>query len=264
MDALLDALQEGRLIELPDNEKLNSLKFLSHILEAVPSVPTNTDIAGLVLKREENTNTALGKGIAVPHARVPFEGDLLCAVGWSPTGINYNAPDNQLVHIVIMYLVPTNQRNTYLKEISNIAKALVELHNEKALTSFEDLNAIRNYLLDIVSTAKDIVGPEARARMIRLETRELETISKVPHESNIVVEFFNYVSDHAGNQIILTQNPELLDLLEKNKDELYSLDKKEWIKIDNWRITKRAIYNYQANRLMVECVAVKILTNNKT
>ena len=39
MDTLLDALQEGRLIELPDNDKDDALRVLAHILEAIPSVP---------------------------------------------------------------------------------------------------------------------------------------------------------------------------------------------------------------------------------
>ena len=49
MDSLLDALQEGRLIELPDNDKEDSLRYLAHILEAIPSLPPGTDVAGAVL-----------------------------------------------------------------------------------------------------------------------------------------------------------------------------------------------------------------------
>ncbi len=51
METLLDALQEGRLIELPDNDKDHALQFLAHILEAIPSVPSGTDIVGLVMER---------------------------------------------------------------------------------------------------------------------------------------------------------------------------------------------------------------------
>ena len=51
MDTLLDALQEGRLIELPDNNKDDALQFLAHILEAIPSIPTGTDVVGLVMAK---------------------------------------------------------------------------------------------------------------------------------------------------------------------------------------------------------------------
>ena len=81
MDSLLDALQEGRLIELPDNDKHDSLQFLAHIIEAIPSVPNDTDVAGLVLTRETNVVTALGRGFACPHARVSYDEDLVVSIG---------------------------------------------------------------------------------------------------------------------------------------------------------------------------------------
>ncbi len=171
MDSLLDALQEGRLIELPDNDKFDSLQFLAHIIEAIPSVPSGTDVEGSVLAREKNTITALGKSFACPHARVPYDEDLICAIGWSPKGIDYGAPDGIPVHIVIMYLVPDNQRNHYLKEISVLAKSLQNSNNLEAIRTVTDLNAVRNYLLDLVNNSKSIIGSETRARMIQLETR---------------------------------------------------------------------------------------------
>ncbi len=263
MHTLLDALQEGRLIELPDNDKNHALQFLSHILEAIPSVPNNTDVAGLVLKREESFNTALGKGFAVPHARVPFEGDLLCAVGWSPNGIDYGAPDNNPVHIVIMYLVPSNQRNQYLKEISNIAKALMELHDEDKLKSFNDLNSVRNYLLDMISTAKDVVGPEARARMIQLEVRE--SIAKLPAQGleNLLIEPLMIIIDGKGNHITLTQNKELLDALDKASNVSELLSTNGFFEISNWRILKRSYTNYLGGRICYDCIAIKIKKNFK-
>lgn len=40
MDSILDALQEGRLFELPENDKNHALQFLAHIIEAFPQIPT--------------------------------------------------------------------------------------------------------------------------------------------------------------------------------------------------------------------------------
>jgi PTS system nitrogen regulatory IIA component len=45
-------------------------------------------------------------------------------VGWSPAGIDYGAPDNEPVHLLVMYFVPDTQKNAYLKEISSLAKAI--------------------------------------------------------------------------------------------------------------------------------------------
>ena len=48
MKSLLTALQEGRLIELPDNTKDRALQYLATLLEAVPDLKPGTDIAGAV------------------------------------------------------------------------------------------------------------------------------------------------------------------------------------------------------------------------
>ncbi len=259
MDSLLDALQEGRLIELPDNDKNDSLQLLAHIIEAIPSVPTDTDVAGLVLKREENYNTALGKGFAVPHARASFDGDLYCAVGWSPAGINYGTPDGSPVHLVVMFLVPDNQRNSYLKEVSNIAKALNELHDEESLKNADDLNKVRNYMLDLVSSAKRIVGPEARARMIQLEVRESIPPVDLKNIANLLIEPITIITSENLKPITLSQNKELIEALEGPTNITESLNNdSKFFDFSGWRILKRNSSLYQAGRTVYECLAIKI------
>ena len=85
MKALLDALQAGRLIELPESEKQKALTLLASLLEAVPSVRASANIVEAILAREAQSVTYLGHGWACPHARTADEGEMLCAVGWMAT-----------------------------------------------------------------------------------------------------------------------------------------------------------------------------------
>ena len=170
MNSLLEALQEGRLVELPDDRnKERCLTILANLIEAVPAVPAGTDVAGAVLSREATGSTALGKGWACPHARLGNDGDLVCAVGWSPSGVDYGAPDNHPVRIVVMYLVPLNQKNSYLREISAIARVLQAQTDDATWANVHDLTQARNALLDMIGAALGSAAPEARARMVRLE-----------------------------------------------------------------------------------------------
>ena len=137
MKALLNALQEGRLVELPDNIKNDALEFLGTLLEAVPEVG-DEGINEKALARENQHNTGIGRGWACPHATSETDGEVLCAVGWSPTGIDYGSPDSVPVHLVVMYLVPDKQRNSYLKEISQLAKAI---HQNEDLQKLQELEA---------------------------------------------------------------------------------------------------------------------------
>ena len=51
MKALLNALQEGRLVELPDNVKVDAIEFLGTLLEAVPEISGEEGVTEKALKR---------------------------------------------------------------------------------------------------------------------------------------------------------------------------------------------------------------------
>ncbi len=171
MKSLLVALEKGRLVELAARTKDEVLENLANLMEAIPEVGPGLDIVAAVKAREKEANSALGNGVAVPHARTPREGELQTVVGWSPAGIDYGAPDGQKVHLVIMFLIPESQRNAYLKSVSGLAKAIRSAGGIEDIINAPDLNTVRHKLLDWVAIALDTAVPDARARMIRLETK---------------------------------------------------------------------------------------------
>jgi len=257
MDSLLDALQEGRLIELPDNDKEDSLRLLAHILEAIPSLPAKTDVAGLILAKEEPVKTALGKGWACPDARVPFNEDLICAVGWSPTGIDYGAPDGVPVKIIAMYLVPENQRSNYLREVSLLAKAVGIYPGMEKLHSATDLNEVRDHLLDLISSTKGTVGPDTRARMIQLQARPSAVEVPTYNLANLIVEPVTIVAGAGLKPVVLGQDRQLVDLLDGSHGLVDGIISKGLFQEGGWRIIKRGEVSYQAERTLFDCLAIK-------
>jgi nitrogen PTS system EIIA component len=258
MDSLLDALQEGRLIELPeDYDKEDSLRFLAHILEAVPSLPAGTDVAGRILAKEEATKTSLGKGWACPDARVPFNEDLICVVGWSPKGIDYGAPDGIPVRIIAMYLVPENQRSNYLREVSLLAKALEiypELHR---LNLAGELNEVRDHLLDLISSTKGTVGPDSRARMIRLQARPSVVEPTVYNLANLILEPVSIITSAGIKPVVLAQDRQLVDILDGSSGLAEGIATQGTFQNGGWRIVKRQETSYQGDRVLFDCLAIK-------
>ena len=174
MRSILTALQEGRLFELPETGgKDRVLEFLARILDANPDIQVGTDVIEEIKKREQECNTGIGVGIAVPHIRAQREdGELYCAIGWSGAGVDYGASDGVRVHLVVMYYIPGAQKNVYLKEVSMLVKAMRKLGGIDPLAHAADLNIVRNLLLDWVASLAGESGPEAVARMIRLEIKQ--------------------------------------------------------------------------------------------
>ncbi len=259
MNTLLDALQEGRLFELPDNDKTDALQFLAHIIEAFPEVPAETDVVGNVMKREQATNTAIGDGWACPHARVSFEENLVCVIGWSPTGIEYGARDGKPVSLVVMYLVPENQWNHYLREISMLAKAIKSYPGLDKLQNIKDLGDIRNYLLDLIDVTKETAGPDARARMIRLQAKPAPETFVFRDLSNLMVESVTLVSSPGMKHIALTQNPSLLESLDSAIDPIGKIATDGVFQNGGWRILLRGTVTYQGGRITYDCIAVRLI-----
>ena len=257
MDTLLDALQEGRLIELPDNNKDDALQFLAHIIEAIPSLPTSTDVLGLVMARERATNTTLGMGWACPHARVSFEEDLLCVVGWSPTGIDYAAPDGIPVSIIVMYLVPDNQRNHFLREVSILAKALKAYPDLAKLSRAKELNEVREHLLDLIATTKEAAGPDARARMIQLQARQSVAAIPTYDLAHLVVEPVTIIAGPDLKQIVLAQDRVLVEYLDSAAGLVEKIAINGIFQNGGWRILKRGETTYQGDRIAYDCLAIK-------
>jgi mannitol/fructose-specific phosphotransferase system IIA component (Ntr-type) len=259
MKSLLSALDEGRLVELPDTGKDKALEYLALLIEAIPGIAQRNDIVQEVQKRELSGNTGIGKGIACPHARREGEGDLLCAIGWSPQGIDYVAPDGQRVHLVIMYYIPDSEKNLYLKEISSLAKALEKSGDISTIINAQDIHAVRNQLLDWVSLAIDAAAPEPKARMIKLQEREaaVAAAEAVQEKKPFLIVPFSVVLSTTQKPIILTRDADFLRIAESQATLAGLLKGGADFPLAGYQIVVRSVTSYAADLALHECFAIK-------
>lgn len=265
MKNLINALQEGRFVELPETNKEKALNYLANLIEAMPDLPPGTDVAGAVLTREAQFNTGIGLGWACPHMRTSREGDIICAAGWSPQGIDYGACDNKPVHFVVMYYVPDSQKHVYLKEISGLAKAIQTKQGDKDLSKIQTLAQARDCVLELVSTALEAQMSDVKARMIHLEAKQAAvtsvpeagplTLSNLPH----VVVPLTILVVPGVKPMVLSQDPELITKLESGGDmDPGILAKQMPFDHAGYTVLFRGVTNYQAKRQLYDCLAIKL------
>ncbi|MBN1620792.1 magnesium transporter [candidate division WOR-3 bacterium] len=123
-NALLESIDAGRFIVLPKMDKDEALSRLADLIESSPLFLKESRFRETLFRREAQTPNYLGYGIAMPHANVQQGDQAICAIGWSPSGIDYGNPDNWLVHLLLMYCVPVSVQNQFLNEISILARAI--------------------------------------------------------------------------------------------------------------------------------------------
>ena len=258
MRALLTALREGRLVELPDADKDKALEYLANLIEAVPDMPSVGELYEAMLARERTMNTAIGRGIACPHVRAAGSGELVCAVGWSPAGIDYGAPDSKRVHLVVMYYIPESQKNVYLKEISSLAAAAKREGDISALASAEGIAIVRDRLLDWVSQAVEASIPEAKARMVRLEARQAATEAVPLASAPGTVQVANVMVLQMNGQkpVVLTQQPALAAALEKDESLAALLQQRAQFDRAGYRMVFRSVVQFEGARTLYEYWAI--------
>lgn len=79
-------------------------------------------IAELVIAREHLTTTALGRGIAVPHARIDGLVQTVAALGLSRDGVAFDAPDDVPVEAVVLVLTPSHDDGEQVEILADIAR----------------------------------------------------------------------------------------------------------------------------------------------
>src|SRR5438552_1411190 len=86
--------------------------------------PHRDGILAALKQREETMSTAIGFGIAIPHASSENVSEVVAAFGRSSQGIEFDALDNAPVRFVVLFIVPKNQFQTHLRTLASIAKFL--------------------------------------------------------------------------------------------------------------------------------------------
>jgi nitrogen PTS system EIIA component len=256
MRSILTALQEGRLFELPEAGKDRALEFLARVLDANPDITVGTDAVEEIKRREQECNTGIGLGVAVPHLRTKREdGELFCAIGWSPQGIEYGAQDGEHVHLVFMYYIPGAQKNVYLKEISSLVKAMKNTGGMEPITHADSLFIVRNLLLDWVSEASGDTGPEAVARMIKLEVKQAQAAAPGVRLGTKATPLMVIITPPNGC-VVLTQDPDLAAALERENNLAQRFSAGTPFTVAGRQVFLTAATPFPGGRTLYEAVAI--------
>jgi len=107
-----------------DTEVTSKKKLLEMIANIVAdrSNLSQTNIYNNLLSRERLGSTGLGKGFAVPHARVPDLDQVIGCFFRLKEPVNFESPDNQPVDLVFTIIIPEEATEEHLLILSSLAR----------------------------------------------------------------------------------------------------------------------------------------------
>ncbi len=92
----------------------------------------------VIMTREKLGSTGMGYGVAIPHGRMEGLNTPMIVVAVHQAGVDFDAIDEQLVHIVVMLLVPNDDHKTHLELLAKLARILQQEPMREALKGASD------------------------------------------------------------------------------------------------------------------------------
>ncbi len=109
---------------LDGRTKREVIEQLLNVLVADGLVADRDAALQAILRREQTRSTAIGKGLAVPHAKTDAVGEVVLAGGRTAEALDFDSEDSQGVRIVVLLLSPTSQTELHIQALARLSRVL--------------------------------------------------------------------------------------------------------------------------------------------
>lgn len=126
---LVDFLQEEFiLLPMEAKDKWDAIEKMCRFLVKTNHLNSISfeDIYQSVIDREKECSTAMGHGLAVPHARIPASEHLMGVIGILSKPVDFDSPDGAGVDILCLVATPKGKENLHLKVLGAIARIFMD------------------------------------------------------------------------------------------------------------------------------------------
>lgn len=132
VDAVVEITQKNsfipdmRIREIAANTRLEAIHEIVEC--AAPEFGWTADqqneLKSAILKREELGSTGIGRGFAVPHAKVDWLTSCLTVMAFAPNGIEFDSLDGTPVHTFILIASPKSKPGDHLRLLECVSRSL--------------------------------------------------------------------------------------------------------------------------------------------
>lgn len=145
-----EILDDSHVLDgMTNRSKKGAIEELVDLLYRKKSVPNKTEALERVIEREELVSTALGSGVAMPHARLEVGRKPVIAVGRHPHGLDFCAPDGEPVHLIVLVLWQPEQPGLFNRLFAGLVAKLADAPFREKLLSAPDAKTIAHALADV-------------------------------------------------------------------------------------------------------------------
>jgi mannitol/fructose-specific phosphotransferase system IIA component (Ntr-type) len=126
------------VFDLKSKEKVEAVEELLDVLAKQKLIDNKKLLLTRIIDRENLVSTAIGSGVALPHARVDSGGEIVVAVGRSEKGIDFDAHDGQKVHLIILVVWNPSLPGLFNHLFAGLARFLIRTENRGRILAAKD------------------------------------------------------------------------------------------------------------------------------
>ncbi|HFJ9453175.1 PTS fructose transporter subunit IIC [Bacillus cereus] len=126
------------IMNLTASNKKAVIDELVEKLNGANRLNSKAEFKEAILKRESQSTTGIGEGIAIPHAKTKAVKQPAICFGRSVSGINYESLDGQPAHLFFMIAASEGADNTHLETLSRLSTLLMDEGFRKQLLEAKD------------------------------------------------------------------------------------------------------------------------------
>ncbi|MCI6738448.1 MAG: fructose-specific PTS transporter subunit EIIC [Intestinibacter sp.] len=168
--------KESIKLNLSSKTKPDVIDEMVDLVNASGNLNDKQEYKEAILAREELSTTAVGEGIAIPHAKTKAVKKACLAAGITKEGIDYEAFDGSLSNLFFMIAAPDGANNTHLEVLSRLSTILMDADFKNSLIDSKSVDEFLS-LIDQKETEK---FPEEQKEEAKAETTEAKSNDGYP------------------------------------------------------------------------------------
>ena len=145
--------KESIKLNLSSKTKPDVIDEMVDLVDASGNLNNKAEYKEAILAREELSTTAVGEGIAIPHAKTKAVKKACLAAGITKDGIDYEAFDGSLSNLFFMIAAPDGANNTHLEVLSRLSTILMDEEFKNSLINSTSVDEFLS-LIDKKETEK--------------------------------------------------------------------------------------------------------------
>jgi nitrogen PTS system EIIA component len=148
---LRDLLTPAAIVPaLKADDKRQVLVELSEVAARITGLKSR-DVFAALWQRERLGSTGMGRGIAIPHGRMPDVKRMTCIFARLETPVAFDSHDAEPVDLIFLLLAPEHAGADHLKALARISRLMREPETAEKLRASKDSGSIYAVLTEPVA-----------------------------------------------------------------------------------------------------------------